>query len=449
MPLLNINERQAMAKIYQDLDVSPVDRHIGSGSRPAKVTSVNYNARHGSETGPWIRFEDFSAFKNSVENPRWREQILKAQDATTPFSAEHHFVAAAANATAGYHWLQQTKDQVYVSLDPVSYVGHTTCPFPDQSRVPTMRTLAASKFYNKMSDSFAGGTFIGELRETVAMIRRPALELRRGLNHLIRTNVGIRNRTLREFKRNKINAKQARKQYAKAAAASWLEWRFGMIPLMSDISSAYEAFQKLSATPLTEPFHFAASERSTSSKHVKRVYTAFFLSADMDIAAFHEVGVKYTGAVLSRVSTSASIQESLSVAPLDWVPTSWQLLPYSWIADYFFNIGEVLDAIVLAQRIRYAYCCENVRHLSKYRVDVAWRFDGAGAVEGVHYENLRIGDAGFARAQKKRVVRTKVATVPIPSLSTRWALSTSRGMNLAALGYLKNEALVFRNRHRI
>lgn len=281
------------------------------------------------------------------------------------------------------------------------------------------------------------------------MLRRPMVAFRKSLTVFLRTQTGIRNRTLREYKRNKLGKKHAMKVYRRAAAKSWLEFQWGVRPLLSDISSAFDTLRALLQAPQVQ--HFTATvgtDFASAEKHLQ-VVGKYWSFGDLLVQGYHETSVRYTGAVYSRSNVSSSLATELSVAPLDWVPAAWELLPYSWLADYFFNIGEILNAAVTSQRIRYVFCCENIRYKSTFRLDLTPRPIPGSATAGVHYTDLR-SEPGYTIAEKFRLVRNKISSVPIPSLTLHSKLdSVVRQLNLGAFGYLKGEGVAFRNRHRL
>lgn len=451
MPLLNVNERLQMDNLLGEGPVS-TSRYVGTGVKPGKISSLNTDDFiHGEHTQS-VLSEDFSSFKNGQPNPRYMAQILGLVDATTPYSAEYHRIKANAVATVGFTSIMSGYygKKAFASWDPKRFAGHYTCTFPNTSMDSTLRTLCAQKFYSKMAAPFQGSTFLGELAATVRMLRRPVVAFRRALTVFLRTQTGIRNRTLREFKRNRLGKKHARKVYRRAAAASWLEFQWGVRPLMSDISSAYAALRTLLQAPQVQHFSASVSMDFASAKTELQATGLYWSLGDLLIQGYHETGVRYTGAVYSRSNVSSSLATELSVAPLDWVPAAWELLPYSWLADYFFNIGEILSAVVTSQRIRYVYCCENVRYKSTFRLDLTPRpIPKTTAIAGVHYTDWR-SDPGYTIAEKFRLVRNKISSVPIPSLTLHSKLDSAiKQLNLGAFGYLKGEGIAFKNRHRL
>lgn len=56
------------------------------------------------------------------------------------------------------------------------------------------------------------------------------------------------------------------------------------------------------------------------------------------------VHVRYTGAIniSAGVNTQAEVMDRFGLNLKQFIPTAWELLPWSFLADYFSNIGNVL-----------------------------------------------------------------------------------------------------------
>lgn len=48
--------------------------------------------------------------------------------------------------------------------------------------------------------------------------------------------------------------------------------------------------------------------------------------------------------IQAQVGSTDRLQQLLGFTPQDWLPAAWEVVPWSWLADYFFNVGEILQA---------------------------------------------------------------------------------------------------------
>lgn len=54
------------------------------------------------------------------------------------------------------------------------------------------------------------------------------------------------------------------------------------------------------------------------------------------------------------------------LSPTDLIPMAWELLPWSWLFDYFFTAGAYLDDVFQSDRTPTLYCIENKRVTRNY-----------------------------------------------------------------------------------
>jgi hypothetical protein len=63
-----------------------------------------------------------------------------------------------------------------------------------------------------------------------------------------------------------------------------------------------------------------------------------------DSNPFRKVTGRMIGYVDTQVLQPVRFDTRLGISPRDWIPTAWNLLPLSFVADYFVNIGDCLSA---------------------------------------------------------------------------------------------------------
>lgn len=178
------------------------------------------------------------------------------------------------------------------------------------------------------------------------MIRHPALSLRRGLDKYHQTVkkrlAGIRV----ERVRNRV------------VRDTWLEYNFGWAPLIHDISDAHHELTTGRDFWL-EPLKGIGKYREISGGQ----YTANLIGAlncRIDYQQITETSVRYLGAVSASKHTPPSLMDAWGFRSEDFLPTVWELIPYSFLVDYFTNIGDLVSTMSEGP-VRLAWGCKTQR----------------------------------------------------------------------------------------
>lgn len=204
---------------------------------------------------------------------------------------------------------------------------------------------------NSALSPFKGMVFLGELRETLKMLRRPASGLRDGFSAYLK-------RAHREVRRHGRRSPKLRK----VLGDTWLEYYLGWKPLIGSIEDATKAYRAFEEELKTSFVVGEAQDVPFSSSTTNRVSaTNYFrwVSTDKQV---HTDKVKFKGEVVHRYNDirtdSADRLIDLCGFRLDeFIPTVWELIPYSFVVDYFTNVGDILNSIpALTADLRWKSC---------------------------------------------------------------------------------------------
>jgi len=360
--------------------------------------------------------------------PEFRRKIKEHRNATSLLSGEKYhyyggygsqFGSSYKNFIWGTGYGTQSVTGQLVYIDPTVIL-----PLPAYSGLADNQ--ARSMFWKRAQaaqTAFRSFTFLGELTETLHMIRRPGQSLRRGLDDYVKS---VTKRT-RRAKRSSLN---------RIVGDTWLEYVFGWAPLISDIQSAgsalnrrLERFQgsytKISGTGRDEAYTPFVTE-------VKNQKTSPIIGVDWKIDKRSFWTHRYYGEVQSVCPSPVAADLTLfGVSWKELVPTAWELVPYSFLIDYFTNIGDVLDAwSVRKSSLSWAAQTRRVKVLaSSYDHVNRWEPGLAGCV-GPDYSVLSCSTAKYIGTKVERFAVSEVSlpdfTWKIPGLGTKW-------LNMAAL----------------
>lgn len=180
-----------------------------------------------------------------------------------------------------------------------------------------------------------GLVVLGELGQTIRQLRDPLRSLRNGFQDYIRFLQGRRGGYLQK----------SRKVRRKFLADSWLEWSFGISPLLSDIDGAAEALasDREIAPEAEECSGFGEARRIYSDGGSFRATTTFNLTwrelvTDVRQVRFYGKVRSYSGSALGYWP------RRLGTVWTNFVPTLWEIVPWSFAIDYFSNAGKILQA---------------------------------------------------------------------------------------------------------
>lgn len=172
--------------------------------------------------------------------PNWREIILKGEDATTPLTATLQTLDYKRTPYVHQEWrrtdvpsAKYKKELLAGDLTLTNLVKNTffEAPTVSTSFVDNMARAAFYKKVHQLTRQFQGLVFLGELEESLHMLRKPAL----GLQNLAKDYLG------RLRKRKSANPKS----WTKELGNLWLEQAFGWRPLINDCQDAVKAWSRL------------------------------------------------------------------------------------------------------------------------------------------------------------------------------------------------------------
>jgi len=282
--------------------------------------------------------------------------------------------------------------------------------------------IAYLKNCRKAVVAWSAPTFLGEFKETVHMIRHPAEGLRNLLTNYL-------NRVKHAKKTNPLGWK-------KNLGSAWLENAFGIQPLIHDITDAYNTYKHHTRERRVPISGFGKEEKYDKARSVSGTthVGAKGLGYRYSQRVYETSVVKYRGLMIRTVETTGSLREKLEpfgFDPLEWVPTAWELLPWSFLIDYFSNIGDVITAGCAVQT---DIAWTNRSAVGSQIVETAAVFDKG--LTNTFHSNSMVAGAGTSPSCKKSVRKvSRIANIPLgtPRLMMEVPSSPWQYANMVAL----------------
>lgn len=362
---------------------------------------------------------------SGVENPRYRTQIRDLQNATTDFVGYERKIVVHSYPHVRVDWVGANDKKYYVQA-----AGFSSAYGPSFSSVATStldmskaRSAALGRFYSSARSAqtaLQGGVVLGELRETLSLLR--------GRSQILHS---LTSRTLGKFS-GIARSSRTRRGAMKEISGSYLEYAFGIAPLISDVKGAIEAYERLRGKQVSLRCRGFGEESKQvqSGTDVVNIYdsNANFVVNKLE---FTRAQVIYYGAVKASVHATSgqSALKTLGFTPSEFLPTVWELLPWSFLVDYFTNIGEIVGAA--------SFVDSDIAWVSMTtRAEAVVKHSGSynQKVSGVPLLYNPNGSGSFSwESTKKWVTRSRNASLGVPTLRFELPGSPMKYVNMAAL----------------
>lgn len=392
-----------------------------------RSTTVNGQV---TDTFDEIRYTYAERQKIGTRLSSWRRNIREGKSATTALQAWKTDTSTKSGSmstltvsnhpelTGVYSATISVKGSIVRVPSPTSY--DITSASPERSKSNALKELIQA--FNDEVRPFQGGVFIGELRETLHSIRHPAQKLREGVSSYLSACKKGRGRT------------RSPKSKRRFLSQTWLEYSFGWRPLFHDIDSGAKALARINAdlARYLIPIRGFGKDESMLPTVGGAGEDYGHLRARWNVEKIETISDRFYGAIWSRPDQAALMSPSLlGFNPSQFVPTIWELIPFSFLVDYFTNIGSILDGWSV-QKVNFAWLSRTTRTEIIHRsVDHRFEFDQLNNFFYSRYGSGSIGNAVYRRIFVNRdnytdsVIPDFQLTVP-GFTSTKW-------LNIAAL----------------
>lgn len=288
--------------------------------------------------------------------PNYKTVIKSGMNATNLLSATSSRIVyrkglvstATKDSPKGRTWLGWSE-----VIGPTPYVPNRPVPEAVLAEADSIAKLAVIKKVKEFQ-SFNGPVVLGELRETLRYLIRPAGSLRAMFygffanqsRLLDKLNEDLYRTTYKRHRRKLID------RYTKDLADNWMELVFAVRPVVGTIKDISE--NALFRLKLNQLNRLSATVPRESSRYVHTGYTpvgAISALVSYDTLQRDRALVNYTVWVKDKIGGDHAsycqniIDNSNIFNGLGEVPgVLWELFPLSWMYDYFSNISDLLGS---------------------------------------------------------------------------------------------------------
>lgn len=297
------------------------------------------DTRSPISSSPSLFLQEFTvkSYTDSVElgdaQKDWRGKIRRLESATTSLSGidRQHLSGSRFslfNETIRLSDGRRSSFSVYGDI--ASGIGE---PNGTNATIARANNRALMQFVKRSNDELRqlqALVSFGELGETLRMIRNPLKSVFTDLRRYLSTVT----------KRGQKRAN--RKHLSKIISDTWLEYSFGWSPLLSDVEDAAKALARY--TTYSPPHKVVTGKGGDQNLLASSIETKTYGRWQMRriIRDEEETTVRYRGCI-----KTAHVPFSGDLAPFginltELAPTLWELIPYSFLVDYFTNAGNII-----------------------------------------------------------------------------------------------------------
>lgn len=286
-------------------------------------------------------------------NTNYKEKIARGEQATTVYSLEASKMELVGGyASRGFN--DPSNGTTWV--DEFWGVNEVISPNPAHLSVSAYHADAAalSLTYKKVlreQQQLNSPAVIAEFLDVLRMFGRPY----RAVTDLVNRHV---NRLALASRGLSGSTSFRKQQWLSIAANVWAETAFGLQPLISDTKKAaialarYNLEQERLSRPRAKVVGRGGNENSTTYTSRKQcpsvsMWTVSNIKTETQASAQYVVGLKSD--ILAEFGSNERLMQLLGFNPSNWIPALWEAVPYSWLVDYFSNVGAILESAATSQ----------------------------------------------------------------------------------------------------
>lgn len=293
--------------------------------------------------------------KSGSSNPQWKTQVKTGNSAGTAYSLTGYRADTSQGGIVVFRYYNGSGSSKVTMEDTLK--GFNFSQVLPSSYVATFNkaeTAALLQVYRKIdqaANQWKGLKFFAEFSDVIRQFGHPAKAIVEfTLHHLDKTKhkvLGLKG----------VQPRYRRQKVQKVLADSYLEYCFGLAPLISDSKKAAEALARYNyeGDPTNNPsLRTRAVGRgselvvkdSTFSKVLasnSKLYTNIIGNQRSEARVQYIVGL--STAAKADFGSLEHFRKLLGFTPAKLPAAAWEAVPWSWLVDYFSNVGDVLDSV--------------------------------------------------------------------------------------------------------
>lgn len=359
-------------------------------------------------------------YADRILNKDWQQMVAKGQDAGNPYTLRRYrFLPCRLRCGTTYKYSNGriVTSKGFHTLGGTSFGGLTAFPTDE-----ALRDLALTRLKRKISSDLGRKDMlvpIAELRELRGLLKQVAL-------------MGVTTmQALLDLRKGKVS------RLTQQIADVWLMFGFGIAPTLQDISEVCKAIQdfmarndhtvRLRAGARKTWFTDAGETARTGGIHYR---------IDTQCRLVHTLTYVYTGGFDFTVKSSNDYgygaEETFGFERVKLPSLYWELVPFSWVFDYFINMSAYLEDTFVLPPGSSKYLSLSSLHTVEGNISPAPVLTQAGSV--INYSSVLEGYGRFIHYKREKLTalpRVGLHFKSVDSIGGQGAMS--KLANLAAV----------------
>lgn len=375
----------------------------------------------GFDQRSWTRTPGYRALKKQgkrlPENPFSRTSVTGSASALVRAETVSSWADTVGNSTFSRSVRMMSLRNLYSNPSSVNF-----SVLPDSD--------VAVKLLNKIKDAeWQAPVFVAEAKKSLEMVLKVANTLSRTIRNLKKGRIAQVFKDLGLTKNKRITKRYNSTRFkdpTKAAAEAWLQLQYGWVPLLLDAKSAAETLAEIVEKDRDLPLTTRVTKKLSSGKSEIVAFSGQPIGSGT-ILLNHEIEVSKRLLVTYKVNP-ADVPGSLGL--LNPLAVAWELVPLSFVADWFLPIGDYLQH--LDANLRYTFVSGLKSEKGMQRGTAKLRSSTSGATQ--------VGEDDKFTVQQTFAVR--LGSIPTPSVKDiRFLPGIGTSRLISGLSLLRVDAL--------
>ncbi len=318
--------------------------------------------------GPHSRINTYDSirtylrYRESTPNPRYKQIIKDEGNATTPLYAYTQYGSTQPGLIRITYPDKVSVADTFCGISLPVPMTTNELVLSTNGLVSSAEARATAQVYKRIAEyqtPFQGQVFAGELREVLDLVRNPFAKSAKLTDSFIRTLSadGLKLKQGHQLgtkvKRIGRNVQRNLTGVSKAVADSWLEYSFAVSPLMKDVAGLITLAADIAHKRDHETIR--AYGKSESATSISSFASGIGYNIQYNLNTINRVENIIRCGMTARFIDTLGVKNNTnpwidSIDDFSSLPiTAWELMPFSFLVDYFVNVQDILQSAIVSQ----------------------------------------------------------------------------------------------------